>query len=157
VEIPGNTKTLIEQWYDLASQNSTDKSAPSNIYFRFMALWVAFNALYDSRPWAYRKRDREQVELFSREDRRARDQHEELMRDDDEYRKAVYYLKKHQRDVDCELEDEQELKDVLLCVYKVRNNLFHARKLHGNLLDEELVRASHKILSELMLAESFLH
>ncbi len=157
MEISEGIKVLIKQWYSLASGSSAAEGALDNGYFRFMALWVSFNALYNSRQWAANESDKKQVELFSERDKNARTRHQELMRDAAEYREAVFYLKEHQEKCRCKLRDEHDLKAVLGCVYRVRNNLFHARKVFGDLLDEELVHASHKIVSELMLIEPYLN
>lgn len=54
------------------------------------------------------------------------------------------------------MKDEYDLKEVMNCVYRVRNNLFHGRKLPGNLEDKRLVEDSYVVVSNLMRIESFL-
>ena len=147
------TQQLIQTWYTVASGQEIRNIELNDSYFRFMAAWVAFNALYNSRPWASNKGDKEQVELFSKQDEN-QSRHCVLMKNAPEYRQAVQHLKKLVTSY--RIRDEYDLKEVMNCVYRVRNNLFHGRKLPGNLEDKRLVEAGYVIVFNLMLIEPFL-
>lgn len=79
------TQKLIQTWYRIASRQEIRSSNLNDPYFRFMAAWVAFNGLYNSQPWAFEKRDKEQFELFSKQDEN-QDRHYALMENDAKYR-----------------------------------------------------------------------
>lgn len=147
------TQKLIDTWYGVATGTGLSEGTIHNTYFQFMALWVAFNALYDSRSSSVRQQGWQQIDEFAEADG-AKTRHRELLQSNIEYREAVACLREYwaQR-----IRDENNLKEVLSTVRKVRNNLFHGKKLPGNLEDESLVRASYVIVSKLMLIESFLN
>jgi hypothetical protein len=111
-----------------------------------MALWVAFNALYDSRSSFVNQQDWKQIDEFA-EANESKTRHHGLLQNNFEYREAVARLKEYWAH---KIRDENNLKQVLSTVRKVHNNLFHGRKLPGNLEDESLVRASYVIVSKLM-------
>ena len=150
-----DTEKIIGRWYTLGLGGDIQKD---DIFFRFIALWVAFNALYASHH-ANVNRDSEQVRLFALE-REAIDRHQQLVQSDPEYLQAVRILK--QRGVDdtranrsasnrtALIEQENDFSDVALCVYRVRNNLFHGRKIPESMRDESVVRASYIILSKII-------
>jgi hypothetical protein len=41
-----NVQEIINKWYELASGGNVERAEP---FFQFVAVWVAFNALYTSR------------------------------------------------------------------------------------------------------------
>lgn len=41
-----NLQEIIKKWYELASGDDVERAEP---FFQFVAVWVAFNALYISR------------------------------------------------------------------------------------------------------------
>ncbi len=148
------TQELIKTWYGLATKNSGGiDSDLRDVYSRFMAVWVAFNALYNSRLYSGRMEDWEQVNAFAEEEL-AKVRHAQLLRDDDQYRRAVLFLKENGV---YRVRNERSLKAVLNATRKIRNNLFHGKKLPGNLEDEGLVEAGYVVLSKLMLIEPYLN
>ncbi len=147
------TQKLIGTWYEVATGPSISVGALQNTYFQFMALWVAFNALYDSKFSHVSRQDWEQIDKFAEIDE-AKTRYCELLRSNVEYRESVACLREYWAQ---KIRDENSLKQVLSTIQKVRNNLFHGRKLPGNLEGESLVRASYVIVSELMLMENFLN
>lgn len=148
------TKQLIQTWYGVAAGQEIHSSELNDPYFRFMAAWVGFNALYTSKPWAFKKTDRKQIELYSQQDDN-QGRHDALMENDIEYQQAVQHLKTCVTSY--KIRNERALKEVMNSVYRVRNNLFHGRKWPGNLEDISLVEASYVIVSKLMLIEPFLN
>jgi hypothetical protein len=141
---------IIRKWYTLASGGDIEKG---DVFFRFVAVWVAFNALYASRFYEVTG-DKEQVHCFARE-RRAIERHQQLVHDDPEYLQAVRVLKQRgiydtrtrQRTY---ISRESDLFGVALCLYQVRDNLFHSGEMPDNLRDETVVNASYIILSKLI-------
>ncbi len=147
------TQELIDTWYEVATGTSISKGDLRNTYFRFMALWLAFNALYNSKFSYAGRLDWQQIDEFA-EAEEAKTRHLELLQNSVEYWEAVDCLRGYWAQ---KIKDENNLGQVLSAVRKVRNNLFHGRKLPGNLEDESLVRASYVIVAELMLIEPFLN
>jgi hypothetical protein len=140
---------VIDKWYTLALGGEIDRG---DIFFRFMALWVAFNALYGSRH-SYRRNERDQIEAYCQE-QDVRSRHLQLLHSDHEYTGAVNTLKKagvySYRDREWRhIHELGDLRQVARCFYQVRNNLFHGNKA-GDLRDEELVAASYTIVSKLI-------
>jgi hypothetical protein len=143
----------IQQWHTLAI---TGKVEGNNIFFQFMAAWVAFNALYN---WVCKYEpglgDKAKLLKFVRELTNASRIHQELLRIDNGYKEAVSILKnKGIRDVSkdklVQITDDENFEEVILCVYQVRNNLFHGDKVVSNARDESVVRASFEIISKFM-------
>jgi hypothetical protein len=140
---------IMGKWYALSSGHDVD---PGDPFFRFLAVWVGFNALYACRTDV--TGDRNQVKHFASE-QLAIESHYALLKCDEEYLKAVLTLK--ERGVTDEssgshylIGDQKDLPSVLDCAYQVRCNLFHGRKLPDDLRDERLVNASYTIVSKLV-------
>jgi len=98
LKVPDQIKEVIRKWYSLSSSGGTGEVDTNDIYFRFMALWVSFNALYDLeyvRRYGPAGRGREfrGVKVFSEGGERE-NIHESLLREDDKYRESVDCLKK---------------------------------------------------------------
>ncbi len=140
---------VIDKWYTLASGGEIERG---DVFFRFMALWVAFNALYGSRH-GYRERDWDQIKAYCRE-HEVRNRHSLLLRSDPEYRSAVHTLKRdgvysYRNQEKRHIHEESNITQIAGCFYQVRNNLFHGNKA-GDLRDEDLVGASYTIVSKLI-------
>lgn len=140
---------VIAKWYTLASGGQIERG---DVFFRFMALWVAFNALYGSRH-SYRRGDWNQIRAYCQE-QEVRRRHSQLLHDDSEYRDAVNTLERDgvyscREGEKRRIHEEDELRQVARCFYQVRNNLFHGNKA-GDLRDEDLVAASYTIVSRLI-------
>jgi len=141
---------IAQQWYTLASGGEIERD---DVFFRFIAVWVSFNALY-ALMHNHEEGDWNQVRSFAGEPE-AIDRHRELLTIDPEYRRSVGVLK--QRGVydprnrrNREIYKERNLTQVASCFYQVRCNLFHAGKMPGNPRDEGLVKASYVIVSKLV-------
>lgn len=142
---------LVSEWYDVATAGRT---LPDNAYFRFLALWVAFNGLY-SLTFPQAKTEAAQIRSFGNW-AKAKAAHARALADNDPtYRAAIDTLR--QRGVFNYLTnkvehitDPQDLQGVIGVVYRVRCNLFHGRKVPSNLRDCNLVEACHVIVSQLM-------
>lgn len=145
---------IIEKWYALARGKDVERD---DVFFRFVALWVAFNALYASQNTGD-VGDWDQVRAFAGEPEVV-DRHRQLLRGSEKYKRAVLALKERGVfDVSTRrhrtIQNEQNLSQVMSCLYQVRCNLFHGGKLPGNPRDEKLVQASYDLAS--LLLEPFL-
>jgi hypothetical protein len=141
---------IIRKGYPLASGGDIEKG---DVFFRFVAVWVAFKALDVSRFYEVTG-DKEQVRRFARQ-RKAIERHQQLVRDDPEYVQAVgvvkqrgiYDTRTHERTY---ISRASGLFGVARCLYQVRNNLFHGGKMPDNPRDETVVHASYSISSKLI-------
>ena len=141
---------IIRKWYALASGGNVEAN---DIFFRFVALWIAFNALYTSRH-GNEERDWDQVRSFA-EAPQAIACHRRLLQNDEKYRNAVQDLKDRgvydvRRQTLRTIRNENNLTQVARCVYQVRCNLFHGGKSPEDLRDERLVNAGYTIISKLI-------
>jgi hypothetical protein len=141
---------IIRAWHTLATGGEVDRS---DVLFRFVAVWVAFNALYASRH-SSDVGDWDQVRSFAG-DPDAVDRHRELVRTDDEYSLAVDTLSERcVRNLNGygtrRIRDRNSLTDVASCVYQVRCNLFHGGKTPEDPRDARLVGACHTIVLKLI-------
>lgn len=141
---------IAHKWYALASGGKIEQG---DTFFRFIAVWIAFNALYASMH-SDEEGDWNQVRSFAGEPE-AIDRHRYLLGADPEYRKNVGILKErgvndpHKR-INRRIHREHNLTQVTSCLYQVRCNLFHGGKMQGNPRDERLVDASYDIVSKLI-------
>ncbi len=103
------TQKLIDTWYGVATGTGISKGTIHNTYFRFMALWVAFNALYDSRASFVGQQDWQQIDEFAKADE-AKTRHRGLLQSNFEYREAVAYLRDYWPQ---KISDENNLKQTL--------------------------------------------
>jgi hypothetical protein len=142
---------IILTWYKLASGGQVDQT---DIFFRFVSIWIAFNGLYTSRH-SRDTGDWDQVRSFAG-DSDAIDRHRQLLTTDKEYREAIDVLVERgvgnvsRGGVRRQIRRVDNLTEVLSCVYQVRCNLFHGAKAPGNPRDESLVKASYIIVSKLI-------
>jgi hypothetical protein len=144
---------IIRAWHPLATGGDIDRS---DVFFRFIALWVAFNALYASRH-SSDIGDWDQVRSFAG-DPDAVDRHRELIRTDSDYDKAIDVLAQRgvrdlrdlNRGAVRRIRNRQNLTEVASCVYQVRCNLFHGGKTPENPRDAKLVEACHTIVLKLI-------
>ena len=85
--------------------------------------------------------------------RYARELHLGLLRTDGDYREAVRYLEDWppaNPERSRRIGDTGDLEQVLLCVYQVRNNLFHGGKMPDSSRDGRIVRESFTIVSKIL-------
>lgn len=141
---------IAQKWYTLASGGEVERR---DTFFRFIATWIAFNALYASMH-SNTEGDRKQVRSFSKKPE-AIDRHLELLKVDSKYRESVSILQERgvydpRRRRPWKISEEYDLSQVAECFYQVRCNLFHADKMPGDPRDEHLVEASYLIVSKLV-------
>jgi len=144
---------IIGTWYKLASKGNVEAEENTNSFFKFIAVWVAFNALYASR-YSSESNDRPQVMRFAGEPEVV-DTHRQLVRENEQYLDAINTLKGRgvgnlRNGGARNISNPNNLNEVLSCVYQVRCNLFHGGKAPGNPRDERLVEASYIIVSNLI-------
>ncbi len=142
---------IVQKWYTLASGGDIDRG---DVFFRFVAVWVAFNALYTS-LYGDEVGDFNQVRSFSGSPK-AIDRHRELISNDVDYLAAINTLKERgvldlsRRNWRRQIRDLNNLTEVASCLYQVRCNLFHGGKMPDNPRDERLVEAGFVIVSKLI-------
>lgn len=145
-----NLQETVESWFELASEGRIERA---DSFFRFVAVWIAFNVLYTSRH-SDDAGDWNQVRSFAGE-AMAIDRHRHLLEHDADYGRAIGILR------DCGVYDVQSgrrwrihdtkyLTSVVNCLYQVRCNLFHGVKMPEDPRDERLVAASYTIVSQLI-------
>ena len=139
---------IIVNWIRLSRQEAFETN---DVFFRFMSLWIAFNAYFTFRYGNIT--DRQKIQRFARE-RRAHGQHDKLLQNDNDYNKSIGMIKKNgvidlNRKEHHTISDANDFCQVMDCIYTIRCNLFHGGKLTDNLRDQELVRASLAILDKL--------
>lgn len=165
---------ISQRWFRWSLGGEVNARDP---FFQFLAVWVAFNGLYS---WAYgasrrdrwwdrlhdiRSRngstgggkpgDKEKVRLFATE-KKARELHLLLLKTDGDYKEAVSYLmarppeNPENPEKSPRIDDAGEFEQVLLCVYQVRNNLFHGGKMLDSSRDRRIVRRSFTIISKIL-------
>lgn len=140
----------ILEWYRLSTGEAIDQT---DLFFRFVAAWVAFNAFYSSRMHG-EVGDLRQVMAYARQPEIV-DQHRKLLEDDQDYTDAVVILKeKGVYDTATSkrrwIRNIRDFTDVASCLYQVRCNLFHGGKAPGSMRDRQLVEAAYKITSRLV-------
>jgi hypothetical protein len=144
---------LISDWHNVSIGK---KIETNDVFFLFMASWVSLNALYN---WYGKKAnlsgDKKKLRRFADANEKAKNIHKQLFSGQVSYKSAVETLaekgildvSKGQRVL---ITDETNFEQVILCVYQVRNNLFHGDKLLANERDKEVVSASYIIVSNFL-------
>jgi hypothetical protein len=146
-----NAEQLIEIWFRLAQGEKLIGDLQKNIeaYFKFMALWVAFNAFY-SNKYKDCDGDRNQALEFAQDKKREifHSEHLEL----GEYDKAMAIflddsMAIHDKNgVEKTIVDKTKFTQVMEYIYQIRCNLFHGRKPICNNGDVRIVEAAYYIL-----------
>jgi hypothetical protein len=143
---------IIQDWFSLANGNNIDSS---DVFFRFVAAWVGFNAFY---TYHYSRRNKSgrindgQLVKKCAEHADLITNHVWLIDNDSKYLNAVHILKEkgvwdtQNREISY-ISSTRDLSEVLNCVYRVRCNLFHGGKIPTDVRDKTLVEAAHVITS----------
>ena len=139
---------LIQKWHELAS---TDPAIQDNVFFKFVATWVAFNAFYAEMFPELSGQDKKQIEKYS-DLPETKKIHSELLKDQ-QYKAAVlFFCMQGVRDV-AKPRDLFDTQTIFKQVYKVRCNLFHGAKLPKNPRDYSLVQNAYIIVSRIVKVE----
>ena len=154
--ISDDEHNLIISWYRISVG---EEVAEPDIFFKFIACWISLNAFYNF--WCYQNGDRgkewEKLGYFASGDQFANQTHSKLLQRDNGYKTAIEYLQSRGvRNVENgrvrNISDTSNFKEVILCVYQARNNLFHGEKYVSNMRDFDVVTASHTIVSKFLKA-----
>ena len=138
---------LIQKWHELAT---TDPAIQGNVFFKFVATWVAFNAFY-AEMFPEIENDKKQIEKYS-ELPETKKIHLALLKDQ-QYKAAVlFFCMQGVRDIE-KPRDLFDTKTIFKQVYKVRCNLFHGGKLPKNPRDYSLVENAYIIVSNVVNIE----
>jgi hypothetical protein len=143
---------IILTWYSISQGKQADQSS---IFFKFISLWIAFNAIYDLR-YDDEPNPANKIRRFANE-KFILDRHLILLDSDREYRQAVINLA-DKGIIDMQKPEDEPFKisrfghlwQVMRCIYAVRNNLFHGDKQPGEPRDTKVVESSYIVLSRLI-------
>lgn len=142
---------LAREWQTCAAEHTPDTERGA--FMRFIALWIAFNAVYVSRfSGSATETELEKIRQLSPT---LSGRHDEHLRSDIHYKEAVVYFARHdiyncQKDCSFELKNHQNIKQCLTYLYHIRNNLFHGRKVPSKLHDYMLVQYAGHVLDRLL-------
>ncbi len=144
---------IIIPWQKLALGEPVDQT---NAFFKFIAIWIAFNGIYYVRYDGQEIGDWPKIRDFAKESDTLK-RHKSLLKSDENYYQAVKCLAekgvKDTRRLDegpFKIKNPNDSSRVLRCVYQVRNNLFHSGKNLKNPRDKRLVEAAYTIVSGLI-------
>jgi hypothetical protein len=151
---------LISQWIQLSRESSDKKT---DYLFSFVAIWIAFNALYE-----YYSQQKEQNEMNSEWKKmknysvttKLERRHADLLQNNADYRKAVEALAQTSianlslAESNFKIRQPDKIEQVLMCVYRIRCNLFHGGKTPTDPRDRGLVCNAYKVLFNLIEPES---
>jgi hypothetical protein len=146
--IPPSRLDLIRKWHELAT---TDPAIQDNVFFKFVATWVAFNAFYAEMFPKLSHQDREQIKKYS-ELHVTKSKHAELLKKQ-EYKAAVEYFCRQGVHDESDPSSHYDTKAIFNQVYKVRCNLFHGGKMPENPRDYKLVESAYEIISRIVEME----
>jgi hypothetical protein len=142
---------LAREWQTCAAEHIPDTQRGA--FMRFIALWIAFNAVYVSRfTGAVTKTELEKIRQIAPT---LSGHHDEHLRSDIHYKEAVVYFVRHdiyncQMDCSFEFKNHQNVKQCLTYLYYIRNNLFHGRKVPSRVHDYMLVQYAGHVLDRLL-------
>jgi hypothetical protein len=147
----GQVLAIAQAWLTISDGETIGTDGPTN---RFVALWIAFNALYALHFDEF-EHDSQQVRAFGRWSE-AMAVHRQSLRGS-EYSQAIEDLSargvfNYRRKQNETLVDRNDLERVMVLVYQVRCNLFHGRKYPADLRDQTLIRAAHTIIRKLVVS-----
>lgn len=120
---------------------------------RFIALWVAFNAVYVSRhDGAHGVTELQKIKSLALQ---LSTFHRSHLSRDCNYSSAVQEMSRRpvfntMADSDFHIRDPRNIRNVLQHLYYVRNNLFHGRKVPSELHDRVLVKNGVVVLDQLL-------
>lgn len=149
---------LARDWLAMANSHPAVKAASA---FRFAALWMAFNALYDLKDRGGRIRGQQngdtelaKVLAIAAWDR-AQEVHESALSSRNaRYRQAIEKLADgvydHWERKERSIRDTEDLEEVLKVCYTVRGNLFHGHKSPHNARDTTVLDAASVIVEKLV-------
>jgi hypothetical protein len=142
---------LAREWQRWAERQVPEDE--QGIFMRFIALWVAFNAVYVSR-YDGLAGDTELAKILKVGSKLSEFHHMHLS-GDREYLSAVQSM--NRRPVynstsarNFKIRDQSNIRNVLQYIYNVRNNLFHGRKVPSELHDRTLVSNGVVVLDRLL-------
>ena len=147
-KFPPSRLDLIQKWHELAT---TDLAIQDNVFFKFVATWVAFNAFYAEMFPEISGYDKKQVEKYS-DLPETKKIHSELLKDQQYKAVVLFFCMQGVRDV-AKPRDLFDTQTIFKQVYKVRCNLFHGGKLPKNPRDYSLVENAYIIVSNVVNIE----
>jgi hypothetical protein len=141
---------IILTWAKLAAGEEIDKT---NIFFKFISIWIAFSGIYSARY----DEGTERGNIFAFADEEdISTRHKDLLIEDPVYNKAIKYLDDGITDmrlpgtIPKHIKNLRNVRRVLNIVYLVRCNLLHSGKDINDPRDEKIVDASYTIISRLI-------
>jgi hypothetical protein len=145
---PPSRLQLIRKWHELAT---SDPAIQENVFFKFVASWVAFNAFYAEMFPKLSHQDREQIKKYSELPVTKR-KHAELLKNH-EYKAAVEFFCRQGVRGESIPSSLYDTKAIFTHLYRVRCNLFHGGKMPENPRDYKLVESAYAIVSRIVEME----
>lgn len=152
-----NTEALkiIKAWYQVSQENKLPVLSDHEMaYFRFMALWLAFNSFltqtYQDIPG-----DKEKVRAFANEPKNA-NYHKYNLKDENYKAKISVIQEKGVKDMRIgssrkfHINNQECLCELMDCIYQIRCNFFHGQKSVVDGRDINLVRSADYIVAKLI-------
>ncbi len=144
---PPSRLQLIRKWHELATN---DPAIQENVFFKFVASWVAFNAFY-AEMFPKPSKDSIQVEKYSSSDT-AKRKHADLL-ENPEYKAAAEFFCRQGVRGESVPSSLYDTKAIFTHLYRVRCNLFHGGKMPENPRDYKLVESAYAIVSRIVELE----
>jgi hypothetical protein len=142
---------LAREWQSWSERNVPQDE--QGIFMKFIALWVAFNAVYVSRyDGAHGATELQKIKSLASQ---LSTFHRSHLSRDRNYSSAVQEMSRRpvyntMAGVEFSIKDPRSIRNVLQHLYYVRNNLFHGRKVPSELHDRVLVSNGVVVLDQLL-------
>lgn len=142
-------KNLIKVWYENKAKMEMDP------IFKFLCLWICFNAWLDYQ--SKKSRDRDMIDWLVTQSPASSDliRAYESAKQTEPFRRNLEALLKmspihdpRERYRSIVIQDLDDRKNIINAIYKIRCNLFHGAKEANNTRDEKLIRCTQKILEK---------
>jgi hypothetical protein len=144
----------VNSWYKIAVSGNLSLEV-TELFFRFAALWIAFNGVYTRRFPRNRttvRSERAQVQAYGRH---YNSRHKALLISSPRYADSCKYLAEHgiqnMRDgVRETISSASAVSEVFSALYTIRCNFLHGEKNPGVGRDRSVIEAGVSILSEML-------
>lgn len=143
----------IDSWYSIAVSGSLSLDVAGR-FFRFAAIWIAFNAIYTSRypRSATMRSERDQVKAYATNHS---SRHAHLLSSSGTYVDACKYLADYgiinMRDGNSEtIRATLPAEEVFSCLYTIRCNFLHGDKNPEVARDQRVIEVAAVVLSEML-------
>lgn len=145
-------KNLIKSWYKNKARMESDP------IFKFLCLWICFNALLDFRSGPDNTSDRNMIDWLVDQTPDSSD----LIAEYENAKQTAPFLRllnslasespikdpRHWNNSEINIKDENDREGIIRGIYKIRCNLFHGGKDANDARDQKLVTLASRILDK---------